>query len=52
MIISPQKRKKTLRDKKLTLKMWVINEEQVYNPAPIKNGGAHQMGFSQSGSGG
>ena len=32
----PSEAEKTLRDKKLTLKMWVINEEQVYNPAPIK----------------
>lgn len=32
----PSKAEKILRDKKLALKMWVINEEQVYNPAPIK----------------
>ena len=32
----PAEAEKTLRDKKLTLDMWVMNEEQVYNPAPIK----------------
>ena len=32
----PAEAEKTLRDKKLTLNMWVMNEEQVYNPAPIK----------------
>jgi len=32
----PSEAEKTLRDKKLTLNMWVMNEEQVYNPAPIK----------------
>ncbi|MBN6079315.1 ABC transporter substrate-binding protein [Aggregatibacter actinomycetemcomitans] len=33
---NPQQAKKILQDKKLTLSMWVINEEQVYNPAPLK----------------
>ena len=32
----PAEAEKTLRDKKLSLNMWVMNEEQVYNPAPIK----------------
>ncbi|WP_109079295.1 ABC transporter substrate-binding protein [Aggregatibacter kilianii] len=33
---SPQQAKKILQDKRLNLSMWVINEEQVYNPAPLK----------------
>ncbi|TYB21778.1 ABC transporter substrate-binding protein [Aggregatibacter actinomycetemcomitans] len=33
---NPQQAKKILQDKKLTLSMWVLNEEQVYNPAPLK----------------
>ena len=32
----PLKAKQVLQDKKLSLTMWVINEEQVYNPAPLK----------------
>ncbi|WP_243385103.1 ABC transporter substrate-binding protein [Caviibacterium pharyngocola] len=30
------KARKYLQEKKLTLNMWVLNEEQVYNPSPIK----------------
>ncbi|WP_257812527.1 ABC transporter substrate-binding protein [Aggregatibacter actinomycetemcomitans] len=33
---NPQQAKRILQDKKLSLSMWVINEEQVYNPAPLK----------------
>ncbi|WP_233140900.1 ABC transporter substrate-binding protein [Aggregatibacter actinomycetemcomitans] len=32
---NPQQAKRILQDKKLSLSMWVINEE-VYNPAPLK----------------
>lgn len=32
----PLKAKEILANKKLSLSMWVINEEQVYNPAPLK----------------
>lgn len=32
----PEQAKTYLQDKKLNLMMWVINEEQVYNPAPLK----------------
>ncbi|UAX42580.1 ABC transporter substrate-binding protein [Pasteurella canis] len=31
-----EKAKMYLQDRKLDLTMWVINEEQVYNPAPLK----------------
>lgn len=33
---NPEQAKTVLRDKKLILNMWVINEEQVYNPSPLK----------------
>lgn len=33
---NPEQAKTILRDKKLILNMWVINEEQVYNPSPLK----------------
>ena len=33
---SPSEAKKVLQDKRLHLNMWVLNEEQVYNPAPLK----------------
>ncbi|KOE64161.1 ABC transporter substrate-binding protein [Aggregatibacter actinomycetemcomitans] len=33
---NPQQARRILQDKKLSLSMWVINEEQVYNPAPLK----------------
>nr|WP_311462896.1 ABC transporter substrate-binding protein [uncultured Aggregatibacter sp.] len=33
---NPSKAKKVLQDKQLHLNMWVLNEEQVYNPAPLK----------------
>ncbi|BAS48745.1 ABC transporter, substrate-binding protein, family 5 [Aggregatibacter actinomycetemcomitans Y4] len=33
---NPQQARGILQDKKLSLSMWVINEEQVYNPAPLK----------------
>lgn len=33
---NPSEAKKVLRDKQLHLNMWVLNEEQVYNPAPLK----------------
>lgn len=33
---NPEQAKQVLRDKNLTLNMWVLNEEQVYNPAPLK----------------
>ncbi|WP_439327413.1 ABC transporter substrate-binding protein [Lonepinella sp. BR2357] len=32
----PQQAKALLQDKKLKLEMWVIDQEQVYNPSPIK----------------
>ena len=33
---NPSEAKKVLQDKRLHLNMWVLNEEQVYNPAPLK----------------
>lgn len=33
---NPSEAKKVLQDKQLHLNMWVLNEEQVYNPAPLK----------------
>jgi len=33
---SPVEAQKGLQNKQLNLNMWVINEEQVYNPAPLK----------------
>ena len=33
---SPVEAQKVLQNKQLNLNMWVINEEQVYNPAPLK----------------
>ena len=33
---NPSEAKKVLQDKQLYLNMWVLNEEQVYNPAPLK----------------
>ena len=33
---NPNEAKKVLQDKQLHLNMWVLNEEQVYNPAPLK----------------
>ena len=33
---NPIEAKKVLQDKQLHLNMWVLNEEQVYNPAPLK----------------
>ncbi|EIJ70173.1 ABC transporter substrate-binding protein [Pasteurella bettyae] len=33
---SPVKARKVLANQKLTLEMWVLNEDQVYNPSPIK----------------
>ena len=33
---NPSAAKKVLQDKRLHLNMWVLNEEQVYNPAPLK----------------
>ena len=33
---NPVEAKKVLQNKQLNLNMWVINEEQVYNPAPLK----------------
>lgn len=33
---NPSEAKKILQDKQLHLNMWVLNEEQVYNPAPLK----------------
>ncbi|MGQ0286065.1 ABC transporter substrate-binding protein [Pasteurellaceae bacterium 22721_9_1] len=32
----PEQAKKVLADRDLNLDLWVINEDQVYNPAPIK----------------
>ncbi|HBO38827.1 MAG TPA: ABC transporter substrate-binding protein [Pasteurellaceae bacterium] len=33
---APEQAKQVLQNKKLNLTMWVINEEQVYNPSPLK----------------
>ncbi|HDR1022630.1 TPA: ABC transporter substrate-binding protein [Pasteurella multocida] len=33
---NPEQARAGLQDKKLTLNMWVLNEEQVYNPSPLK----------------
>ena len=33
---NPSEAKKVLQDKQLHLNMWVLNEEQVYNPGPLK----------------
>ena len=33
---NPVEAQKVLQNKQLNLNMWVINEEQVYNPAPLK----------------
>ncbi|MGC7589934.1 ABC transporter substrate-binding protein [Bisgaard Taxon 46] len=33
---NPEQARAVLQDKKLTLNMWVLNEEQVYNPSPLK----------------
>lgn len=33
---APEKARAFLQDKQLQLTMWVINEEQVYNPSPLK----------------
>ena len=33
---NPSEAKKVLQDKQIHLNMWVLNEEQVYNPAPLK----------------
>lgn len=33
---NPSEAKKVLQDKQLHLNMWVLNEEPVYNPAPLK----------------
>lgn len=33
---NPVEAKKVLQNKQLNLNIWVINEEQVYNPAPLK----------------
>lgn len=33
---NPEQAKTVLQDKKLILNMWVLNEEQVYNPSPLK----------------
>ena len=33
---NPSEAKKVLQDKQLHLNMWVLNEDQVYNPAPLK----------------
>ncbi|WP_439258819.1 ABC transporter substrate-binding protein [Lonepinella sp. BR2930] len=33
---NPQQAKSVLQDKNLKLEMWVVDQEQVYNPSPIK----------------
>lgn len=46
---NPEQAKRKLQDKNLSLTMWVINEEQVYNPAPIKMAELIRFDLAQAG---
>ena len=46
---SPKQAKKILQDKKLHLTMWVLNEEQMYNPSPLKTAELIKWDLAQTG---
>ena len=46
---SPKQAKKILQDKKLHLNMWVLNEEQMYNPSPLKTAELIKWDLAQAG---
>ena len=46
---SPKQAKKILQDKKLYLTMWVLNEEQMYNPSPLKTAELIKWDLAQAG---
>ncbi|OOF38924.1 ABC transporter substrate-binding protein [Rodentibacter rarus] len=46
---SPKYAKKVLANKNLQLNMWVLNEEQMYNPAPIKMAELIKWDLAQAG---
>ena len=46
---SPKQAKKILQDKKLHLTMWVLNEEQMYNPSPLKTAELIKWDLAQAG---
>ena len=46
---SPKQTKKILQDKKLHLTMWVLNEEQMYNPSPLKTAELIKWDLAQAG---
>lgn len=45
----PEKAKAVLESKQLTLNLWVVNEEQVYNPAPFKMAEMIKWDLAQAG---
>ncbi|BFU59656.1 MULTISPECIES: ABC transporter substrate-binding protein [Rodentibacter] len=46
---SPKQAKKFLQDKNLHLNMWVLNEEQMYNPSPLKMAELIKWDLAQAG---
>ena len=46
---SPKQAQKILQDKKLHLTMWVLNEEQMYNPSPLKTAELIKWDLAQAG---
>ena len=46
---APEQAKQWLQNKNLSLNMWVINEEQVYNPAPMKMAELIRFDLAQAG---
>ena len=46
---SPKQAKKILQDKKLHLTMWVLNEEKMYNPSPLKTAELIKWDLAQAG---
>ena len=46
---SPKQAKKILQDKKLHLTMWVLNEDQMYNPSPLKTAELIKWDLAQAG---
>lgn len=46
---SPKKARNTLSGKNLHLNMWVLNEEQVYNPSPLKTAELIKWDLAQAG---
>ncbi|WP_095177048.1 ABC transporter substrate-binding protein [Haemophilus pittmaniae] len=46
---NPDEAKQKLQDKQLTLNLWVMNEEQVFNPSPIKMAELIKWDLAQAG---